>query len=46
VIAVYRLFIGAVAVIMFIALYVLLARTRIGIVVRAAEHVIPDRAIA
>jgi len=29
----YRMFIGAVAVIMFIALYVLLARTRIGIVV-------------
>lgn len=34
----YRLFIGAVAVIMFIALYLLLARTRIGIVVRAAER--------
>ena len=34
----YRLFIGAVAVIMFIALYILLARTRIGIVVRAAER--------
>jgi branched-chain amino acid transport system permease protein len=34
----YRLFIGAVAVIMFIGLYVLLSRTRIGIVVRAAER--------
>jgi branched-chain amino acid transport system permease protein len=34
----YRLFIGAIAVVMFIALYVLLARTRIGIVVRAAER--------
>ncbi|MGE5159819.1 MAG: branched-chain amino acid ABC transporter permease [Gemmatimonas sp.] len=34
----YRLFIGAVAVIMFVALYVLLSRTRIGIVVRAAER--------
>jgi branched-chain amino acid transport system permease protein len=34
----YRLFIGATAVIMFISLYVLLSRTRIGIVVRAAER--------
>ncbi|MCA8906721.1 MAG: branched-chain amino acid ABC transporter permease [Rhodospirillaceae bacterium] len=34
----YRLFIGVVAVIMFVALFVLLARTRIGIVVRAAER--------
>lgn len=34
----YRLFIGAVAVVMFIGLYVLLSRTRIGIVVRAAER--------
>jgi branched-chain amino acid transport system permease protein len=34
----YRLFIGAVAVIMFIGLYLLLSRTRIGIVVRAAER--------
>jgi branched-chain amino acid transport system permease protein len=34
----YRLFIGGVAVIMFIALYILLSRTRIGIVVRAAER--------
>jgi branched-chain amino acid transport system permease protein len=34
----YRLFIGAVAVIMFIALYILLSQTRIGIVVRAAER--------
>jgi branched-chain amino acid transport system permease protein len=41
----YRLFIGAVAVIMFIALYVLLARTRIGIVVRAAER-LPNMAEA
>ena len=41
----YRLFIGAVAMIMFIALYVLLARTRIGIVVRAAER-LPNMAEA
>jgi branched-chain amino acid transport system permease protein len=41
----YRLFIGAVAVIMFVALYVLLARTRIGIVVRAAER-LPNMAEA
>jgi branched-chain amino acid transport system permease protein len=34
----YRLFIGGVAVIMFVVLYALLARTRIGIVVRAAER--------
>jgi branched-chain amino acid transport system permease protein len=34
----YRLFIGAVAIIMFVGLYVLLSRTRIGIVVRAAER--------
>lgn len=34
----YRIFIGAIAVIMFICLYVLLSRTRIGIVVRAAER--------
>jgi branched-chain amino acid transport system permease protein len=41
----YRLFIGAVAVIMFIALYILLSRTRIGIVVRAAER-LPNMAEA
>lgn len=34
----YRLFIGGVALIMFLALMFLLARTRIGIVVRAAER--------
>ena len=34
----YRLFIGAVAVVMFTALWVLLTRTRTGIVVRAAER--------
>jgi branched-chain amino acid transport system permease protein len=41
----YRLFIGGVAVIMFIALYILLSRTRIGIVVRAAER-LPNMAEA
>jgi len=34
----YRVFIGATAVLMFIALYVLLSRTRAGLVVRAAER--------
>jgi len=34
----YRLFIGAVALTMFLTLFFLLARTRIGIVVRAAER--------
>ncbi len=34
----YRLFIGAVAVVMFVVLWFLLSRTRIGIVVRAAER--------
>ena len=34
----YRLFIGGVAVIMFVVLYILLSRTRTGIVVRAAER--------
>ncbi|PCJ04462.1 MAG: branched-chain amino acid ABC transporter permease [Rhodobacteraceae bacterium] len=34
----YRLFIGFVAVMMFIGLWLLLSRTRIGIVVRAAER--------
>jgi branched-chain amino acid transport system permease protein len=32
----YRLFIGAVALVMFAVLYVLLTRTRVGIIVRAA----------
>jgi branched-chain amino acid transport system permease protein len=41
----YRIFIGTVAVIMFLALYVLLSRTRIGIVVRAAER-LPNMAEA
>lgn len=34
----YRLFIGSVAVVMFILLWLLLSRTRVGIVVRAAER--------
>ena len=34
----YRLFIGLVAVAMFVALYLLLSRTRAGLVVRAAER--------
>lgn len=34
----YRLFIGAVAVVMFVSLWLMLSRTRIGIVVRAAER--------
>lgn len=34
----YRIFIGAVAVVMFVVLWLLLSRTRIGIVVRAAER--------
>lgn len=34
----YRLFIGVVAVAMFVALYLLLSRTRAGLVVRAAER--------
>lgn len=34
----YRLFIGAVAVAMFVVLYLLLSRTRVGLVVRAAER--------
>lgn len=34
----YRLFMGAVAVAMFIAIYLLLTRTRVGIVVRAAIY--------
>ncbi len=34
----YRLFIGGVAIVMFVALYILLSRTRTGIVVRAAER--------
>ncbi|SMF76155.1 amino acid/amide ABC transporter membrane protein 1, HAAT family [Tistlia consotensis] len=34
----YRLFIGGVALAMFLVLYLLLSRTRIGIVVRAAER--------
>jgi branched-chain amino acid transport system permease protein len=34
----YRIFIGAVAAVMFIGLYVLLSRTRTGIVLRAAER--------
>jgi branched-chain amino acid transport system permease protein len=34
----YRLFIGCVAVAMFVALYLLLSRTRAGLVVRAAER--------
>lgn len=34
----YRLFIGVVAIVMFVALYILLSRTRTGIVVRAAER--------
>ncbi len=34
----YRLFIGLVAVSMFIALYLLLSRTRVGLTVRAAER--------
>lgn len=34
----YRLLMGAVAVAMFVAIYLLLARTRVGIVVRSAIH--------
>lgn len=34
----YRLLMGGVALVMFIALYLLLTRTRVGIVVRAAIH--------
>jgi branched-chain amino acid transport system permease protein len=34
----YRLFIGGIAVAMFVALYLLLSRTRAGLVVRAAER--------
>src|SRR5208283_1606390 len=34
----YRVFIGAIALSMFVVLWLLLARTRIGIVVRAAER--------
>jgi branched-chain amino acid transport system permease protein len=34
----YRLFIGAVALVMFAVLYVLLTRTRVGIIVRAATY--------
>jgi branched-chain amino acid transport system permease protein len=35
---IYRLFMGAVAIVMFIAIYLLLTRTRVGIVVRAAIY--------
>ena len=34
----YRVFMGIVAIVMFVALWLLLSRTRIGIVVRAAER--------
>ncbi|WP_368646507.1 branched-chain amino acid ABC transporter permease [Castellaniella ginsengisoli] len=34
----YRLFMGAVAIGMFVALYLLLSRTRVGIIVRSAIH--------
>jgi branched-chain amino acid transport system permease protein len=34
----YRLFMGTVAIVMFAVLYVLLTRTRVGIIVRAATH--------
>ncbi|MFA7503396.1 MAG: branched-chain amino acid ABC transporter permease [Burkholderiaceae bacterium] len=34
----YRVFIGLVAIAMFVALYLLLSRTRVGLVVRAAER--------
>jgi branched-chain amino acid transport system permease protein len=34
----YRIFIGLVATIMFVALYLLLSRTRVGLVVRSAER--------
>ena len=34
----YRLFMGAVAIVMFVILYLLLTRTRIGIIVRAATY--------
>ncbi|ARB46838.1 branched-chain amino acid ABC transporter permease [Alloalcanivorax xenomutans] len=41
----YRVFIGLVALLMFIVLFVLLTRTRVGMVVRAAER-LPDTARA
>ena len=34
----YRLFMGGVALLMFVVLYLLLTRTRVGIIVRAATH--------
>lgn len=34
----YRMFIGSVAVVMFLALWLMLTRTRVGIIVRAAER--------